>query len=82
MIQKLRACGYRVPEDISVAGFDNYIYPGICDVGITTYEVDQTAMAKQAVKILVKRMEKESCRYGTHIVEGRLVVKESVEAIG
>lgn len=82
MIQKLRASGYRVPEDISVAGFDNYIYPGICDVGITTYEVDQTAMAKQAVRILVKRIEKESCRYGTHIVEGRLVVKESVEAIG
>ncbi len=81
MIQKLRACGYRVPEDISVAGFDNYIYPGICDVGITTYEVDQTAMAKQAVKILVKRMENEPCRYGTHIVEGRLVIKESIRRL-
>ena len=81
LIQKLKANGYRVPEDISVAGFDNYIYPGICDVRITTYEVDQVAMAKQAVKILVKRMGKEPCRYGTHVVEGRLVVKESVERI-
>ena len=81
LIQKLKANGYRVPEDISVAGFDNYIYPGICDVKITTYEVDQVAMAKQAVKILVKRMGKEPCRYGTYVVEGRLVIKESVKKV-
>ena len=81
LIQKLRASGYRVPEDISVAGFDNYIYPGNCDVGITTYEVDQVAMAKKVVKILVKRIKKESCRFGTHVVEGRLVEKESVKKI-
>lgn len=81
LIQKLRGGGYRVPEDISVVGFDNYIYPGICDVGITTYEVDQTEMAAQAVKILVKRIENEPFRHGTHVVEGRLVVKESVRRI-
>lgn len=81
LIQKLKANGYRVPEDISVAGFDNYIYPGICDVRITTYEVDQMAMAKQAVTILVKRLGKEPWRHGTHVVEGRLVIKESVEKI-
>lgn len=78
LIQKLRQSGYRVPEDISVVGFDNYIYPGICDVGITTYEVDQKEMAAQAVKILVRRMENEPGRHKTHMVEGRIVVKESV----
>ncbi len=81
LIQKLQSQGYRVPEDISVVGFDNYIYPGICDVEITTYEVDQTEMAMQAVRILLKRMDNEPCRYGTHVVEGRLVVKKSVKAI-
>ncbi|MCM1191228.1 MAG: LacI family DNA-binding transcriptional regulator [Butyrivibrio sp.] len=78
LIQKLYREGYRVPEDISVVGFDNYIYPGICDVGITTYEVDQAQMAARAVEILVKRMANESFSPGTHMVEGRIVVKESV----
>lgn len=78
LIQKLQAQGYRVPEDISVVGFDNYIYPGVCDVEITTYEVDQAEMATQAVRILLKRMENQPYRYGTHVVEGRLVVKGSV----
>ena len=81
LIQKLRANGYRVPEDISVVGFDNYIYPGMCDVGITTYEVDQPEMAKQAVKRLIKRIEKTPCKYGTHVVEGNIVIRDSVRRL-
>ena len=81
LIQKLRANGYRIPEDISVVGFDNYIYPGMCDVGITTYEVDQPEMAKQAVKRLIKRIEKTPCKYGTHVVEGNIVIKDSVRRL-
>ena len=40
LIRKLHEQGYRVPEDISVVGYDNYLFPGLCDVAITTYEVD------------------------------------------
>lgn len=79
MIQKLREKGYRVPEDVSVVGYDNYIHPGICDIGITTYEVDQHEMAREAVTILTKRMNNEPYRAGTHIIEGHLIEKESVK---
>ncbi|MGN0419435.1 MAG: LacI family DNA-binding transcriptional regulator [Acetatifactor sp.] len=78
LVQQLEEKGYRVPEDISVAGFDNYLHPGLCNVRITTYEVDQIAMAKQAVKILLKRMNRDEYPYGTHAVEGHLVIKDSV----
>lgn len=78
LVQQLEEKGYHVPEDISVVGFDNYLHPGLCDVRITTYEVDQIAMAKQAVKILLKRMNRDDYTYGTHAVEGHLVTKESV----
>lgn len=81
LIHKLQENGYRVPEDISVVGFDNYIYPGVCNVGITTYEVDQAEMAAQAVQVLVKRMEGQPCKHGTHVVQGRLVIKESAKGV-
>lgn len=78
LIKKLKHNGYRVPEDISVVGFDNFIFPGACDIGITTYEVDQYQMAKKAVKILLERITKTNERYGTHVIGGKLIIKESV----
>ena len=44
-----------MPQDISVVGYDNFIYPGMCDVGITTYEVDIKEMARRAVHTLIKK---------------------------
>lgn len=77
-IEVLRERGYGVPEDISVAGFDNYIYPGICDLGITTYEVDSEGMAWEAISKLIGKIEGKSYKKGVSIVEGHLVIKDSV----
>ena len=71
--------GYRVPEDVSVVGFDNYMLPGICDLGITTYEVDIKEMVRKSINILLKKMNGESYKKGINIVEGHMVVKESVK---
>lgn len=81
LINKLRNNGYRVPEDVSVVGYDNYIYPGICDVEITTYEVDQGEMAKQAVSVLLDKLRNHAAGPAIHIVEGHLVIKDSVRHI-
>ena len=45
LIKKLKDNGYRVPEDIPVVGFDNYLHPGLSDIQITTHEVDLKEMA-------------------------------------
>lgn len=81
MVKKLRNAGYRVPEDISVAGYDNYLYPGLCDIGITTYEVDTKEMARRAVNNLIKKMSGEKYKSGIIIVEGKIVEKESVKKL-
>lgn len=78
LIKKLRESGYRVPEDISVAGYDNYLYPGLCDVALTTYEVDIKEMARCAIHTMIKKLNGESYRQGINIVEGHLVIRESV----
>ena len=78
LINALQKKGYRVPEDISVAGFDNYIHPGICKVGITTYEVDIKEMARKTINNLIKKMNHESYKQGISIVEGHMVIKDSV----
>ena len=81
LIRKLNEAGYRVPEDISVTGYDNFLDPGLCDIGVTTYEVDTKQMAHVALKMLMKKMREETYKKGIHIVEGKLVIKESAAPI-
>lgn len=78
LTEALREKGYRVPEDISIVGFDNYLYPGVCRLGITTYEVNIREMARKAVGKLVKSLSEENYQPGVAIVEGHMVLKESV----
>lgn len=81
LIRNLRETGLRVPEDVSVTGFDNY--PGEKELGaaVTTYAVDLQAMAGAAVKSLIRQMNGEKVKKGIHVVEGTLVEKESVRRV-
>lgn len=78
VIKVLKARGLRVPEDVSVVGYDNYLYPGLCDVEITTYDVDIRAMARGAIETLLKKLDGENYKKGIHIVEGHMIEKKSV----
>ncbi len=81
LVEHLQQEGYRVPQDISVVGYDNYQPPGLCDVEITTYEVDMSGMAEQTVVNLVSKLSGESYKQGVTIVDGKIIYKESVSAI-
>lgn len=81
LIKKLKDNGYCVPEDISVVGFDNYLYPGLSDIQITTYEVDLKEMARRAIHNMISKISNENYKPGIHIVEGHMVLKESVAQI-
>lgn len=81
LIKTLREKGYRVPEDISVVGYDDYLYPGLCDIGITSYSVDMERMSQAGMEILVQRIEGYNGQYGMHVVEGELVLRDSVQHI-
>lgn len=78
LIDKLKERGYRVPEDISVVGFDNYLYPGLGDPQITTYEVNTKAMAKVAVEKVLKQIKNPRRGHGRDVISGHMVIKKSV----
>nr|MCR5441627.1 substrate-binding domain-containing protein [Lachnospiraceae bacterium] len=81
LINKLKKNGYRVPKDISVAGYDNFNYPGVCETEITTYEVDIEEMSRQAVELALQGAWGEEHKKGLHIVCGKLVEKNSVRKL-
>ena len=62
---KLEEMGYKIPGDVAVIGFDNFLYPGFPDKKITTYEVNTRAMVKIALEKVMKRLKNPSSRKGT-----------------
>ena len=81
LCRKLAAMGVRCPEDVSITGFDNFIYPGVEEGQFTTYEVDTKAMARKAVHNLIHKLNGEYYRRGIIVVTGRLIEYGSVRAL-
>nr|MCR5075820.1 substrate-binding domain-containing protein [Ruminococcus sp.] len=77
VISALKSKGVRVPEDISVVGYDNYTVSSICIPTITTVEVDLDRMATESVDIMMKKLDDPKYREGRKIISGRLIVKNS-----
>ena len=81
LIKQLEEKGYSVPDDISVVGYDDYLYPEYGDSQITTYSVDMGAMTKVALSYIVKRIEKSDMNANVHVVSGKLIERNSVKKI-
>lgn len=79
LISCLKKAGFRIPEDISVVGYDDYLYPGLCDVGITTYGVNMSSMALKGIRLIVEKVEDPRHKKGIHIMDGYLIERDSVK---
>lgn len=81
VVRTLKSRGIRVPEDVSVVGFDNYLYEGLCDILITTYAVNIKEMVKTSVRMLIRQIQAGGRTLPPEmaIISGYLVEKESVQ---
>jgi LacI family transcriptional regulator len=57
LIKQLQKQGYKIPEDISVTGFDDVVYSGTSDPQITTVRVSRNYMADSAISTLLKKIK-------------------------
>lgn len=81
LIREVEKEGYRVPEDVSVVGFDDFLYPGLCNIPLTTYAVNMTKMAETGVRLLTKKMTGGETSEGMHLIEGHFVERKSVKQL-
>lgn len=79
LIRNLEEAGYRVPDDISVVGFDNFLPAGMDQQRITSYEVDMENMAGLCVKSLIKKIRHKKYAGGIQIITGRMIKKKTVK---
>ncbi len=77
LISRLQEKGYRVPEDVSVTGYDDYPPGGANDVPLSTYRNDTEGMIELAVKTLLDRCEGDRKPFGRFVVSGQPVYRHS-----
>lgn len=77
----LKMKGYKVPEDISLVGYDDFLFADGAPIGITTYKVDMDEMVKRTLKRINHALKGEKYRRGLSIVEGYLIERESVKKL-
>jgi LacI family transcriptional regulator len=80
-IEAIREAGLRIPDDVSVVGFDNM--PGTTDItpALTTVEQPMLEMGHAATKVLLDLMQGKSLKNRVHEVPTKLIIRNSCRAI-
>lgn len=73
--------GYRVPEDISIAAYDDYLFGHPFARELTTYHVDMKQMAESAVKLLMGKVRGSEKRFGIRYIDSVIVERSSVKRL-
>nr|MBC9202439.1 LacI family DNA-binding transcriptional regulator [Paenibacillus sp. PL91] len=80
-IRALKESGIRVPQDISVMGFDDHILSAHYSPALTTIRVDFADMMDKLTKTLINSIENGSETFQTFAVSTELVVRHSCQSV-
>jgi DNA-binding LacI/PurR family transcriptional regulator len=76
-IRAIHEAGLRVPEDISVVGFDDILSAAYCNPALTTVRQPLERMGEIAARTLLDRIEKRSSDVPEIAIEPEFVVRKS-----
>ena len=69
IVNKLKQSGWRIPEDVSVVGFDDDIYATLTIPNLTTVRVNVAEMTSLAVNMIINKIRSNKS-YGRIPVRG------------
>ncbi|MHB1375861.1 MAG: LacI family DNA-binding transcriptional regulator [Candidatus Humimicrobiaceae bacterium] len=81
LIRALKDQGVKVPEDISVMGFDNIAISQFVDPPLTTTKQPKRELGKQGMRILMDIIDKKSIDNEIKYLETSIVERDSVKSI-
>lgn len=79
LVNQLRNAGYRIPDDISVVGYDNHVYSTMCQPHLTTMDINSRQMAEEAVEVILHKIRDGNYKRGRTLVTGNIIRRDSVK---
>jgi len=77
VLRELRECGLRVPEDVSVSGFDNIVLSEFCYPPLTTVHIPRDRIGHILFSILGPRSQPADSTSAEIVVEPEFIVRGS-----
>lgn len=79
LVEQLKGMGLRIPEDISVVGYDDSAFAVSCDPKLTTCRVDTRKMGTSAVRAILTALDGGTVFSGRLLAHGKIIERESVK---
>ncbi|WP_226670387.1 LacI family DNA-binding transcriptional regulator [Metabacillus litoralis] len=77
VISEVKATGLKVPEDVSVTGFDNMDYSYTTTPTITTVNIAKKDLGIRAVEMLVRRLKDKEKPFEKVLLNGSILLRDS-----
>jgi DNA-binding LacI/PurR family transcriptional regulator len=77
---ELRSLGLRVPQDVSLVGFDDVVQPGLDGLELTTMAQNFEAIGTTAGQLVLRRLRQPDAPIVTNVFPASLVVRRSTQA--
>lgn len=76
-IKAIKAKGLKVPDDISIVGFDDIKFASIFEPALTTVSQPMFEIGQKAMELLIKLIQKDKLEKSQYILEDQLVIRET-----
>ncbi|MDO5408582.1 MAG: LacI family DNA-binding transcriptional regulator [Eubacteriales bacterium] len=79
--EAIAEAGLKVPDDVSLIGFDNWDLSGYNSMRLTTVERSMSEIAKEGTRVLLRRLEDGIEDKSRIFLENKLIIRDTVKDI-
>ncbi len=76
--EAIAEAGLKVPDDVSLIGFDNWDMSGYNSMRLTTVERSMSEIAKEGTRVMLRRLEDGIVDNSRIFLENRLIIRDTV----
>lgn len=79
VVRAAQSYGLQIPEDVAVTGFDGVFLDRICSPKLTTLRQPVIEMGQECARMLLKKIDLDGGRLGSHIFQPELIIRASTK---